>query len=79
MTLALRSYIGPAFNSTWTFIQPFAYMVSIVIWLATMWSYHPNPVPDSGIRLEEDYEALAARTQYMMGAMRAHLVKVPRS
>jgi len=79
VTLALRSYIGPSFNSAWSFIQPFAYMISMVIWMVTLWSYRPNPAPDADIRLEEDYEAVVARTRNMVGAMRSHLGKAARS
>jgi len=79
MTLALRSYIGPVFNTAWAVIQPIVYMTSLFVWLIALWSYHPNPVPDAGIRLEEDYEAFAARTRDMVGAMRTQLVKVARS
>ena len=79
MALALRSYVGPKFYSIWSFMQPFSYMVSLLVWLVTLWSYEPNPAPDPSTQLGEDYDAFAARTRHMMGAMRSHLVKAARS
>jgi hypothetical protein len=79
MTLALRAYLGPVFNSAWAFIQPFVYMVSLLVWVVMLWSYHPDPFPEAGIRLEEDYEAFAERTRDMVGAMRTQFVKAARS
>lgn len=78
MVLALRSYIGSSFDAAWIFIQPFSYLISLLIWVVALWSYFPNPLPDSSIHLEEDYEAFVARTRDMMGAMRSHLAKASR-
>lgn len=62
-TLAIRAYAGPRFNSSWNVIQPLAFDLSLAIWLIALWSYYPNPAPDPAIPLENDYEALAARTK----------------
>jgi len=61
--LAIRAYAGPRFNATWNVVQPLSFVVSLGIWLVAFWSYHPNPAPDPGIPLEDDYEALAKRTR----------------
>jgi hypothetical protein len=77
--LAIRSYAGGPFATGWdVMVQQFAYDVSLVVWTASLWSYHPNPVPEPGIRLEADYEAFVAKTRGMMGAMRSHLAKAGR-
>ncbi|MGC2421341.1 MAG: hypothetical protein WA405_06805 [Candidatus Acidiferrales bacterium] len=77
--LAIRSYSGVPLPGTWNVImQQAAYGTAVVIWITALWSYHPNPVPDSSIRLEEDYEAFAARTRSMVGALRIHLAKAAR-
>jgi hypothetical protein len=77
-TLATRAYAGPKFNSTWNVIQPFSFDLSAAIWLVALWSYHPNPVPDPGIPLGDDYEALAARTRRALVSMRALLTRTAR-
>jgi len=74
VVLALRSHIGPSFNGAWSIIQPFSGDVSLAIWLIALWSYHPNPAPDSA-RLEDDYEALATRTRAVLDSLRSHLGK----
>jgi hypothetical protein len=76
MTLAVRSYAGASFNHVWMITEPLSYDVSLLIWLAALWAYHPNPAPDSAVHLEEDYEAFVARTRSMIGALRAHLARV---
>jgi hypothetical protein len=76
---AVRSYAGVPLPATWNVItQQASYCAALLIWTVALWSYHPNPVPDSSIRLEEDYEAFAARTRATLSAMRIHLVKAAR-
>lgn len=76
---AVRSYAGVPLPATWNVItQQASYFVAVLIWTAALWSYHPNPVPDPSVRLEEDYEVFAARTRATLGAMRIHLVKAAR-
>lgn len=77
-TLAIRAYSGPRFNGYWNVIQPLSFDVSLAIWLAALWSYHPNPAPDPAIPLESDYEALAARTRRALVVMRSHLTRTAR-
>lgn len=77
-TLAIRAYAGPRFNSSWNVIQPLAFDLSLAIWLIALWSYYPNPAPDPAIPLENDYEALAARTKRALVNMRSHLTKTAR-
>ena len=79
LTLALRSYIGLSFDAAWVFLQPFSFDVSLSIWAATLWAFHPNPAPNPAIRLEADYEIFAAKTRGTIGAMRTYLGKAARS
>lgn len=78
LTLAVRAYAGPKFNSSWSVIQPLSFDVSLGIWLVALWSSHLNPAPDPAIPLESDYEALAARTRRALENMRSHLTKTVR-
>jgi len=79
LTLAVRSYAGAGFNRVWNIVQPCSFNVSVMIWVIALWSFHPNPVPDASIQLEEDYEAFAARTKRALVAMRSHLAKTSRT
>jgi hypothetical protein len=76
--LALRTYIGPRFQNSWTLVQQLSYLGSLVIWLIALWSYVPNPAPPSRINSDDDYEELASRTRKMVGAAGSSLVKVER-
>jgi hypothetical protein len=79
VSLAIGSYAGVPLPGNWNVIVVQACgAVAVLVWTAALWSYHPNPVPDSSIRLEEDYEAFAARTRATLGAMRIHLTKAAR-
>jgi hypothetical protein len=75
--LTIRSYAGVPLPGTWNVIMEQAsYGVAVFIWIGSLWSYHPNPVPDASVRLEEDYEAFAARTRSTVGALRSRLARV---
>ena len=75
--LTIRSYAGVPLPGTWNVImQQASYGAAVLIWSTSLWSYHPNPVPDSSVRLEGDYEAFAARTRSTIGALRSHLARV---
>ncbi len=79
VSLAVRAYAGTSFfDEMHKVIQPLSFDISLVIWLAALWAYHPNPVPEPGIQLEADYEACVARTRGLMGGMRSSLGKVAR-
>lgn len=79
VSLALRSFVGVAFNTAWFFAQPFSFDVALFVWATTLWAYHPNPVPDPTIRLETDYEMFVSRTRDKLGAMRDYFGKAGRS
>jgi hypothetical protein len=72
-SLAIRAYAGRSFDSVWRFIQPFSYDACLVVWAYAMWAYAPGPAPEPGVRLESDYEALAAGTRGALGAMRSYI------
>jgi hypothetical protein len=76
--LALRAYIGPRFQNTWTLVQQLSYLGSLAVWLIALWSYVPNPAPPSRIKSDDDYDGLASRTRKMVGAAGSNLVKVER-
>jgi hypothetical protein len=76
-TLTLRSYLGSSFNSVWIVAQPFSYLLSLFVWLASLWSYEPDPAVAPS-KMEADYGAFVASTKSMMGSMRSHLGRAAR-
>jgi hypothetical protein len=77
VSFALRSFAGRSFN-VWMFIPPLSYDVCLAIWLAALWSYHANPLPDPAIHLEADYETFVAATKTAMGSVRSQLARAVR-
>jgi hypothetical protein len=78
VSLALGTYAPRRFDAIAEIVQPLSYDASLLIWSVTLWGYHPNPMPQSDIGLEADYEALAARTKSIFGTLRSHLGKAAR-
>jgi hypothetical protein len=78
IAFALRAYIGHRFQAATSYLQQVSYLSSLVIWLVALWSYRPNPVPETRISAEADYDRLASRTRDMVGAASAELVRVER-
>ncbi len=72
-SLALRAYPRAPFHNVWRFAQPVSFLISLSIWLAALWSYHPNPVPDSDIGLEDDYDLLVSHTRRALDMTRSYL------
>jgi hypothetical protein len=72
MALAARSYAGARFTMVWAVVQPLSYVISLVVWAGALWSYEPNPSPSPGIRLDDDYEALASKVRSRIGTIRSY-------
>jgi hypothetical protein len=77
VSFALRSQIGIGFD-TWMLVEPLSYDVSLLIWAVTLWSSHPNPIPDTHVRIEADYELLVSRTRQALEATRSYLGRATR-
>ena len=71
VTLAIALY-ARRFERAWLILQPFSYDVSLTIWCASLWSYHPAPTPEKMLQ-DSDYEALANTTRRALGSVRSHL------
>jgi hypothetical protein len=73
-TLALRSFLGPRFNSVWGDLQTASYFFALIVWTVTLWSYNPNPKPKpppSG--RGGGYEALVQGTRAHLESVRSNL------
>ena len=70
--LALRSALGDQFQSWWTVLHPLAYLVTLVVWCAGLWSREKNLVPNPA--LEQDYARFSGQTVAGIARLRARLV-----
>jgi len=71
--LAIRAHAGAWLQNVWVFAQPISFVISLWIWLITLWSYHPNPAPGSSTGCDADYELLASRTKRTLDVTRSYL------
>jgi hypothetical protein len=75
----LKSYVGPAFNAAWSVIQPYTYLISLLIWVFTLWSFAPAAAPQMPPEIDDGYEAFARQTQHTLGTMNAAVSEGDRS
>lgn len=76
--LTLRDYLGNTFERPWEYIQPACYLLVLLVWCATLWSYAPIPEPTSAPELEGDYEFLLAATKRKVRSARSYVVRAMR-
>lgn len=76
--LTLRDYLGDSFQRAWQYLQPICYLVALLVWCGTLWSYAPVPRPITESRLDADYESLIAATKRKVRSARSYVVKVMR-
>jgi hypothetical protein len=72
-TLALRSFLGPRFNSVWGDLQTASYFFALIVWTVALWSYNPNPKPPTSGRGGGGYEALVHGTRAQLESVRSNL------
>lgn len=77
--LTFRSFLGETFQIWWEFLQPIAYIVALLVWCGTLWSYEPNPEPESDPRIEQDYQSLVAATRRRFRQARTYVGRTVRS
>lgn len=76
--LTLRDYLGNTFERSWEYIQPSCYLLVLLVWCATLWSYAPIPEPAPEPQLEADYESLVATTKRKVQLARRYVLKARR-
>jgi len=73
--LTLRDYLGDSFQRSWQYIQPACYVLVLLAWCVSLWSYAPIPEPTTDPGLEADYESLVATTKRKLQSVRGYLLK----
>ena len=74
-TLALRSFVGPRFNTVWGLLQSASFVFATAVWTVALWTYSPNPKPpDAGL----GYDALVHGTRERLDSLRSLLRGVER-
>lgn len=76
--LTLRDYLGVSFQRAWEYTQPICYLVVLLVWCVTLWSYAPIPKPTAESRFEADYESLVAATKSKVRSARSYVLKAIR-
>jgi hypothetical protein len=76
--LAFASRDWDKFRAFWSHIHPAFYFVVLVVWVTHLWSYVPNPEPRTSVRLEEQYQRVAAATSRSLREARGYLTKTVR-
>jgi len=77
--LTLVPLAGAKFHQFWYQLHPASYFVILGVWLAHLWSYFPSPEPKRPVRLEEQYQRVAAATAQRLREVRGYLAKAVRS
>ncbi|HKD51902.1 MAG TPA: hypothetical protein VKB90_13925, partial [Candidatus Acidoferrum sp.] len=66
------------FRAFWSPIHAGFYSVVLLVWALHLWSYVPNPEPKTAVRLEEQYQRMAASTSRKLQEARGYLAKAAR-
>ena len=69
---------SPTQSDFWYYAYSAAYPLVLSLWLAHLWSYQPTPQPHTNIRLEQDYQTVAAATRRRLQGARGYLAKAVR-
>lgn len=73
---AFISVQGVRFIAFWSIVQSLAYLSVLGIWTAHLWSYEQAPEPKATVRLELEYQRVAAATRERLREARGYVGKV---
>ena len=76
--LTLMVGLDGNFAKLWSYLRPLAYVLVLVVWAVTLWSYQEAPKPAHAITLDDDYNMLVASTRRKFQKTRLALGKVVR-
>lgn len=72
------TFMPPQGHHFWFYAYSWVYVVTLLVWLAHLWSYERSPQPRIAVPLEQEYQTIAAATQRRMQAMRVYVRKAVR-
>jgi hypothetical protein len=78
INLALLSFPGNELSTGLRKSVPITYLVTLIIWCASLWSSQPDPVPPAESAIERDYDLLAAKTGAAFARMSARAARTLR-
>jgi hypothetical protein len=78
MWLSFASRDWENFRAFWSHIHAGSYFVVLLVWAGHLWSYVPNPEPKVAVRLEAQYQKMAAATSRRLQEARGYLAKAAR-
>src|SRR5271157_441449 len=68
------AYTGAGrFRNFWSYLYPFCYDISLLVWIGHLWGYLPNPQTKESAQFERQYERIAAATKRRLREARSHL------
>jgi hypothetical protein len=73
------TFIPPQGHHFWFYAYSASYIVALSLWLGHLWSYQPTPEPKANIKLEDEYQRIAAGTRRRLQETRGYLRKAVRS
>ena len=76
--LSFASRDWESFRAIWSHIHAGSYFMVLLVWACHLWLYVPNAEPKSAIRLEEQYQRMAAATSRRLQDARGYLAKAVR-
>lgn len=77
-SLPLVSSAGSRLHHVLSSAYPICYLFVLSFWLVHLWSYQRAPQPQTNIRLEQDYQSIAAATRRRLQGARGYLAKAVR-
>lgn len=81
MSVIQLTFVSPAgtrFSDFWSYLHPLSYDLALAMWAGCLWSYQGCPEPEPGVRLEQEYQRIAAVTQRRLQETRGYLRKAVR-
>ncbi len=73
------TFVSVAGRDFWFYAYSASYVVALSLWLGHLWAYQPNPEAKASMKLESEYQRIAAATQRRLHETRGYLRKAVRS